>query len=158
MMRFRRSLLFVEANLFVSGRFFYLWSELDDLSALFRGPPFHAFLEVGRYVELDCFCHISPAFSPHDSRMLFTGLQPGSRFVWPCHTHPHRQGTESLNLSFFIRALQIADDLTHIDALQSSKSPTKAAFGRMSIGLVQVEFGCGAVVSRLLNDCSAAQA
>jgi hypothetical protein len=35
---------------------------------------------------------------------------------------------------------------------QSSNSPTKTAFARMNIGLAQVEFGCGAVVSRLLND------
>ena len=47
----------VDANSFVSGRFFHLWSELDDLSTLFRGPPFHAFSEVGRYVELDYLCH-----------------------------------------------------------------------------------------------------
>jgi len=44
------------------GRFLYLWSELDNLPAFFRGNPFHAFSEVIRYVELDCFCHRLPTF------------------------------------------------------------------------------------------------
>ena len=44
-------------------------------------------------------------------------------------------------------------DLIHIAVLQSSDSPTKAAFGRMKIGVAQVKLGCGAVVPKLLNDC-----
>jgi hypothetical protein len=47
----------------------------------------------------------------------------------------------------------MAHDLIHIAVLHSSNSPTKAAFGRMNIGVAQVKLGFGAVVSQLLNDC-----
>jgi hypothetical protein len=51
----------------------------------------------------------------------------------------------------------MAHDLIHIAVLHSSDSPTKAAFARMNIGVAQVKLGFGAVVSKVLNDCSGAQ-
>jgi hypothetical protein len=68
------------------------------------------------------------------------------------HSHPQSQRTESLNLSFFISALQIVHDLIHMGVLQSSDSSTKAAF-KSYVGLTQVELGCSTVVSKVLNDC-----
>jgi len=41
----------------------------------------------------------------------------------------------------------MAHDLIHIAVLHGSGSPTKAACARMDIGVAQVTFGLGAVVS-----------
>jgi len=56
------------------------------------------------------------------------GTAAGFQFVWPCHSHPHWQRTESLSLSFLIRALQIAHDLIHMAVLQRSDPSTKPVF------------------------------
>ena len=90
-----------------------------------------------------------------DSRALFTGLQPAfDSYGPPYHSHPHRQRTESLNLSFFISALQIAHDLIHIAVLQSSDSLNESRLPVVrNVGLARVELGCRPVVSKLLNDC-----
>jgi hypothetical protein len=39
------------------------------------------------------------------------------RVLWPYHSHPHGQRTESHNRSFFKSALHMAHDLIHIALL-----------------------------------------
>ncbi len=51
-------------------------------------------------------------------------LESCFRVLWPYHSHPHSQRTESENLSFFISALHIAHDLIHIALLHDAANRT----------------------------------
>ena len=52
------------------GRFLILWSKLDNLPAVLERNPLPSFSEVVRYVELDYFCHVIPAFSTSSGLLL----------------------------------------------------------------------------------------
>jgi hypothetical protein len=125
-MRFRRRLLFVEANLFVSGRFFHLWSELDDLCRVVQGIPISRFF--GSWSVCRTRLLLPQLALPSLLRIpacCLRGCSAGVSIRMALPLPPALTGTESLNLSFFIRALQIAHDLIHIAVPQSNDSPTK---------------------------------
>jgi hypothetical protein len=52
------------------GRFLVLWSKLDNLPGVLERNPLPSFSEVVRYVELDYFCHVIPAFSTSSGLLL----------------------------------------------------------------------------------------
>ena len=116
-----------------SSRFLRRQTELDHFSPLLRRTPLHALRERRRYVKLNHSCH--------KSILLVVGYLAKygltDPFQCPCHSHPHSQRTESINLSFFRSALHTAHDLIHMFLLLYSCT---------QIGLAGRGSRCSAVV------------
>ena len=116
-----------------SGRFLRRQTELEHFSPLLRRKPLHALRERRRYVELNYSCHKSVLLVV----CYLANHNVAHPFQCPCHSHPHSQRTESINLSFFRSALHTAHDLIHMFLL---------LYFCTQIGLASRGLRCSAVV------------